>query len=75
MPAVRAICSQIHEIEKDFLREIATPTFLHSLGHEYAFGQPAVETGHALQKHAANFLAMPKPAATHLWLRHNESVT
>jgi transposase len=27
------------------------------------------------EKHAANFLAMLKPAATHLWLRHNESVT
>ena len=27
------------------------------------------------EKHAANFLAMLKLAATHLWLRHNESVT
>ena len=26
-------------------------------------------------KHAANFLAMLKLAATHLWLRHNESET
>src|SRR5438105_4837565 len=26
------------------------------------------------EKHAANFLAMIKLAATHLWLRHNESV-
>jgi transposase len=27
------------------------------------------------EKHAANFLAMLKLAAIHLWLRHNESVT
>lgn len=27
------------------------------------------------EKHASNFLAMLKLAATHLWLRHNESVT
>ena len=27
------------------------------------------------EKHAANFLAMLKLAAVHLWLRHNESVT
>jgi len=27
------------------------------------------------EKHAANFLAMLKLAATHLWLRHNESMT
>ena len=27
------------------------------------------------EKHAGNFLAMLKLAATHLWLRHNESVT
>jgi transposase len=27
------------------------------------------------EKHAANFLAMLKLAANHLWLRHNESVT
>jgi transposase len=27
------------------------------------------------EKHAANFLAMLKLAATQLWLRHNESVT
>lgn len=27
------------------------------------------------EKHAANFLAMLKLAATHLWLRHNESLT
>jgi transposase len=27
------------------------------------------------EKHAANFLAMLKLAATHLWLRHNEFVT
>jgi transposase len=27
------------------------------------------------EKHAANFLAMLKLAAAHLWLRHNESVS
>ena len=27
------------------------------------------------EKHAANFLAMLKLAAIHLWLRHNKSVT
>ena len=27
------------------------------------------------EKHAANFLAMLKLAASHLWLRHYESVT
>jgi hypothetical protein len=27
------------------------------------------------EKHAANFLAMLKLTAAHLWLRHNESVT
>jgi transposase len=27
------------------------------------------------EKHATNFLAMLKLAATHLWLRHNESVS
>jgi transposase len=27
------------------------------------------------EKHAANYLAMLKLAATHLWLRHNETVT
>jgi transposase len=30
---------------------------------------------HALRKVAANFLAMLKLAAAHLWLRHNESVS
>ena len=27
------------------------------------------------EKHAANYLALVKPAAVRIWLRHNESVT
>jgi len=38
-------------------------------------GTPQSDWPRATKKHAENFLAMPKLAATHLWLRHNESVT